>query len=174
MVEDAFSRLFSRALARRARMAWTPLGGTPKGDKGGPATTGTCDRSTIKRSKNVINRPLASTTLPVPRAVFLDAWTLDATATLTDFDLAASHGSCSTHARASSIEDRSRTRGVGVALRSRTATAPPMCVSLAARAPTPMRPTCCRAPCAACAHCSLLTAPRAWAGSPGKYGVRSK
>ena len=134
----------------------------------------TCDRSTIKRSKNVINRPLASTTLPVPRAVFLDAWTLDTTATLTDFDLAASHGSCSTHARASSIEDRSRTRGVGVALRSRTATAPPMCVSLAARAPTPMRPTCCRAPCAACAHCSLLTAPRAWAGSPGKYGVRSK
>ena len=112
---------------------------------------------------------LRSTTLPVPRAVFLDVWTQDATATLTDFDLAASHGSCSTHARASSIEDRSRTRGVGVALRSRTATAPPMCVSLAARAPTPMRPTCCLR-----GLCSLLTVPRAWAGSPGKYGVRSQ
>ena len=35
-------------------------------------SSGTCDRPTLKRSKNAINRPLASTTVPVPRAVFLD------------------------------------------------------------------------------------------------------
>ena len=109
---------------------------------------GSSDRHNPQRSKSI--RPLLAPPFPFPALCF---WT----ATLTDFDLAASHGSCSTHARA-----------------SLSARAPPQrhrCASLSLRAPQPHAPHVLS--CSLRGLCALLTAPRAWAGSPAKYGARS-
>ena len=103
--------------------------------------------------KKVLHRPLASTTLPVPRAVFLDVWTLDATATLSQTSILRPR---TAHAPRTPVHRASRTDRGREELASLSARAPPQrhrCASLSLRAPQP--PCAPRAACAACAHCSL-------------------